>query len=133
MNTSFLAALAVAGVCLAPNTFAGEIRTATAAELRQVVTRSAPVLVHAHADWCPICARQATTLGTLMARPEYESLTVLVVDFDKNKSELRELNVSRQSTLILYSNGQESDRLIGVTDPEKIAAFLDSARDGAGF
>jgi thioredoxin-like negative regulator of GroEL len=86
-----------------------------------------PLLVQVHADWCPICAKQKPILADLLAQTAMKDYQVLDVDFDTQKDVLRQLNVQKQSTLIIYKGKQELGRSTGETDKEKIAELLRKA------
>lgn len=86
-----------------------------------------PVLVFIHADWCPICKAQDIVLDELLPGPEMKALTVLRVDYDKQKNALRAHRATMQSTLILYRGGKEIGRLTGETRKDQVAAFLKPA------
>ncbi|MBK7900476.1 MAG: thioredoxin family protein [Azonexus sp.] len=86
-----------------------------------------PVLVFIHADWCPICKAQDKVLDELLPTPEMKALTVLRVDYDKQKNALRAHKATMQSTLVLYRGGKEIGRLTGETRKDQVAAFLKQA------
>ncbi len=114
---------AVAFVIVAPAQ-AAEFRPYTAAALQAARAEGRPVLVHVHADWCPVCRAQAPLIRSLSAGAAYDRLLVLTLDFDGQKAERKVLGVSKQSTLIAYADGQEVGRSIGQTRPDAIRAML---------
>jgi thioredoxin-like negative regulator of GroEL len=87
-----------------------------------------PVLVEAHADWCPTCRRQAPAVEALVKTERYRGYTVLRVNFDEQPDALRRFRIAQQSTLVVFVKGQERGRAVGVTQPEQIAALLDRGR-----
>lgn len=87
-----------------------------------------PALVQVHADWCPTCRAQAPVVDALLREEAYRGITPLKVDFDRQKDVLKTLRVSRQSTLIVFNNGKEVGRALGVTSRSGIARLLDKAR-----
>ena len=86
-----------------------------------------PVVLHIHADWCPVCRAQDGVLGELMPLAEFKDLPVLRVDFDTEKSVLRKYKVRNQSTFIVFKNGKEVTRSTGETDKSLIAELLRKA------
>jgi len=86
-----------------------------------------PVLVFVHADWCPICKAQDPLLTEVLQMPEMKPLTLLQVDFDKQKNALKNLKATMQSTLIVYKGGKEVGRSTGETRKEPIVALLRQA------
>lgn len=82
------------------------------------------ILVEVHAPWCPTCRAQAPIVNEIINKKEYQSITVLRVDFDGQKDILKLLNVSRQSTLIAFKGSIEVARSIGDTSPLSIENLL---------
>jgi thioredoxin 1 len=91
------------------------------ADLQQ---QQAPILVFIHADWCPVCNRQAVILSELFDRAEFKPITLLRVDFDNQKSVVERFGVTYQSTLIVFRKGKEVARSTADTDKRRIAALL---------
>ena len=84
-----------------------------------------PVLVDVFAAWCPTCRAQSPILATLTKEPKYKELVVFKADFDKDKGDLKSLNVRSQSTLIVFKDGKEVGRSVGSTSPVAIEGLLD--------
>lgn len=85
-----------------------------------------PVALHFHADWCPTCRMQEDVFNNLESDREI-TVTLLVVDYDRERELKRKLNVRSQSTLIVYRGKVEKARLAGETSAEKLKAALRSA------
>jgi thioredoxin 1 len=83
-----------------------------------------PVLLEFHADWCPTCRAQEKVVNTLVGKPPYSNVLVLRVLFDSQKDLLKRFQVRQQSTLILFKDGAELARAVGITSTEDIASFL---------
>ena len=86
-----------------------------------------PILVVAHAPWCPTCRAQQSVLKEIYAADTYKNITYLVVDYDNQKDVLKKLNIFRQSTLIVFKDGKEVDRNIGATSSRVIESMLKKA------
>ena len=86
-----------------------------------------PILVEIHADWCPTCKAQAPILNRVTADPKFKNLKIFVVDFDAQKSVVRQLGAQNQSTLIVYKGAAEQGRSVGDTRPDSIGALLNRA------
>ncbi|ROH86339.1 thioredoxin [Pseudomethylobacillus aquaticus] len=86
-----------------------------------------PTLLHVHADWCSTCRTQAPILGSLLKMPEYSGIQALQVSFDDQKDVLKQFNVRRQSTLIVFKNGKEVGRSTGDTSRLSIERLLQQA------
>jgi thioredoxin len=85
------------------------------------------ILVDVSAPWCPVCRAQKPIIEKLSLAPEYKDLTIFDVDFDTQKDVLRNLQVQRQSTLIVFRGAKEIDRSVGSTDPSAISDLLKKA------
>lgn len=59
--------------------------------------------------------------------PKFSDVTVLVVDYDKDKETLKELKVADRSTLLAFKGKTERQRSSFVTDPAKIRGLFESA------
>ncbi|MBY3038777.1 thioredoxin family protein [Rhizobium laguerreae] len=86
-----------------------------------------PVLVHVTAPWCEVCQAQKPVVAKLVGNGDFASMKKFDVDFDSQKAVLQKLKVQSQSTMVLFKNGKEIDRSVGVSDPAKIEAFLREA------
>lgn len=95
------------------------------------VKQGRPVAVVFHADWCPTCRAQAPVLKELLLEPKYKNLTLFVADYDKETALKRELRVTKQSTIVVFKGGAESDRSTGDTTHERLAALLAGVAGGA--
>lgn len=84
------------------------------------------VALHFHADWCPVCKVQANVLNALKMDKTLNT-SVLVVNYDSEKALAKQLKVASQSTLIVFKGHNETARIAGVTDADKIKATLLSA------
>ena len=90
----------------------------------QMQRNGKPILVVVYASWCPTCRAQAPIIDELLAENEFKSITALLVDFDAQKNILDKLNVSKQSTLIVYKGGKEVARSTGDTSFLSIEKLL---------
>jgi thioredoxin 1 len=96
-------------------------------QLEQLLADGRPVVVDFHADWCPICRAQAPIIKDLLSKPEFKELTVLIANYDTELPLRKALNVSQQSTLVVFRHGKEVARSTGQTSPERLAALLRQA------
>jgi thiol-disulfide isomerase/thioredoxin len=85
---------------------------------------SGPAIVHVYADWCPVCRAQKPVLATLAKDPALAGVKFFIVDFDKDRQFLRTYRVGNQSVILLFKNGKEAARLVGITDAETIRGRL---------
>ncbi|MEW6590943.1 MAG: thioredoxin family protein [Pseudomonadota bacterium] len=103
-----------------------DIAPYTPAAVSQAQQENRPYVLHFHADWCPVCRKQTEVLDTLKADPALK-LTVFVVNYDKERPLRRQHGVRMQSTLIAFRGKAETDRIVGITDPDIIRDTLASA------
>ena len=107
--------------------YALEIIPYTPAALVRAQQSEQSYALHFHADWCPVCRAQSKVLEDLKKADPSLKLTVLVVNYDKEKSLRKPYGVHTQSTLIAFKGKHETGRLAGESAPEKIRAVLASA------
>ena len=89
---------------------------------------SKPVLVHVHAEWCPVCKKQELVFNDLAKSPEFAKLTAIRVDFDKDVEFKKTHNVNNQSVVIVFKGGKEIARSGGETAKDKLAALVAKAQ-----
>jgi thiol:disulfide interchange protein len=83
-------------------------------------------LVFFHAPWCPVCrAQEPRVLAHLNGAAK--DVVAFKVDYDSNAALRTEMNVTKQSTLILYSGMKETARLSYKSDEASIAEFMSHA------
>ncbi|EGY52240.1 thioredoxin family protein [Neisseria shayeganii] len=118
----------LAATLFSAQVLAGGILPYSHAKFDELQKAGQPVLVDAHADWCPVCRRQDAVIRPLLQEPSFKDLTVLKIDYDKQKQELARFRISSQSTLVLFHRGQEVRRGVGETRPEALRRFLSLPR-----
>lgn len=120
-------AVAVAILMFAVPAVAAPIEPFTSQAFRAAQARGQPILVDAHADWCPTCRAQAPTIEAISKDPTFRRLVILKLDYDHQTQEKRNLGIRQQSTLIAFSGARESARATGITDPDAIRALAATA------
>jgi len=91
----------------------------------EVLQSPAPVLVDFGAEWCAPCKRLDPILEQLSARWNGR-VRVVRVDVDENSSLAMQMQVMSVPTLILFVNGSEALRLVGLQSQEKIEAKINA-------
>ncbi|MCU0819367.1 MAG: thioredoxin family protein [Beijerinckiaceae bacterium] len=87
-----------------------------------------PVLVHVHADWCPVCVRQERAFKEISESADFKRFNAIQVNFDMDTDFRKAFNVNNQSVILIFKGGKEAGRIGGVTDPAKIGDFLASVK-----
>jgi len=103
---------------------AGEIVKADTEAYKQAVGQKRPIIMHVHADWCPVCAKQSPVIEELMKEPEFKNVVVFKIDFDADKPLVEMLQVKYQSTLIAAKGSVEVERMAGVSDKDRLREFI---------
>ncbi len=85
------------------------------------------MVIHVHADWCGICKAQDNQVNAAMSSPEFKDVIFFEVDFDVQRKAVKFFNTKVQSVLIIFKQGQEIDRTVGLRDPGALQIFLQQA------
>ena len=84
------------------------------------------VLVDFYAVWCAPC-RVMTPIVEQVSEHFQNKIVVGKVDIDSEQKTSANLQVTSVPTLILFKDGKEFNRLIGLRDFESVKAFVESA------
>ena len=87
----------------------------------EVLKSEKPVLIDFWATWCGPCMRQGPVVEE-MAEEGYE---VGKVDVDQNMALAQQFRVVSIPTLILFKNGAEVQRFVGLTSKEDLKNALE--------
>ena len=98
----------------------------TPAALAAAQKAGEPLVLHFHASWCPTCRAQDKVFDALKADPSLK-VTLMEVDYDKEKALEKQMKVTAQSTLIVLHGAIERGRSTGETDPARLKSTLQSA------
>ena len=83
--------------------------------------RGHTLLVDFWATWCGPCMRQ----GPIVEELGEEGYAVGKLDVDQNMELAQQFRVMSIPTLIIFKNGAEAHRLVGLTDKEELKKLLD--------
>lgn len=89
----------------------------------KVLKSSVPVLVDFWAPWCAPCRAQAPILGAV-ADQAGERAEVVQVNVDDAPDLARELQVASIPTLVLFQDGKEVRRFVGVQSAKTLSGAL---------
>ena len=99
------------------------IQEITSADFEEVVLKSEkPVLVDFNATWCGPCRMLKPVLEQVAA--ERADVTVVGVDIDENDELAEEYQVFSIPCLVLFKDGAEANRSVGLIPKEAIEDLL---------
>ena len=97
------------------------------AKLEAAIKSGAPVVVHVHAEWCPICRRQVMVLDELFSDPKFAAFQGIRVNYDKDRDFISAYKVKRQANILVFKGGKEIARVDYDPDEKRIRAAIDHA------
>lgn len=90
----------------------------------EVMKANGPVLVDFWASWCSPCRMQGPAIDQL-AEAGYQAVKVNV---DEEPELAAQFQVMSIPTLILFKDGKQVERMVGVQSKEKLQGLLDANR-----
>src|SRR5437762_2985023 len=90
----------------------------------EVIKSDTPVLVDFWAPWCGPCRMLAPTIEKL-AGEMHGRVKVGKMNTDENQDTPGSLRISAIPTVLVFQDGKEVDRLVGVNTESKFKAALD--------
>ena len=88
-------------------------------------TKSGLVLVDFHATWCGPCRMIAPVVEQLADQAK-DKAKIAKVDIDQAQSITADLQISSVPTLILFKDGEEVKRVVGVKDFDYLLDLIES-------
>ena len=90
---------------------------------REVLSSEKPVLVDFNAGWCGPCRSMRPMLDELAENNgKYK---IVSVDIDEEDELVEEYEVASIPCLVVFKNGKETDRSIGLIPKDSIAALME--------
>jgi len=120
-----LAALVLTLNLIATAAMAGEIQPYSESAFTEAKTAGKTVLLDFHADWCPVCRKQAPLLQSLVQEEKFKDVVAFKVDFDNESALKNQLKVKNQSTLIVFKGEKAVSRATWETDKDKIRGMIE--------
>ena len=90
----------------------------------EVLESERPVLVDFWAEWCAPCRMLAPMVEAIAAQYP-ERVAVVKLNVDDNPSTAQAYGIRGIPTLILFSEGKEVERVIGVNSKESISGIIE--------
>ena len=90
---------------------------------KEVLKSEKSVLVDFYADWCGPCNAMAPVIEELATELE-EKAKVGKINVDENSDIAVKYNVMSIPTLIIFKNGKEEKRLVGLRDKEELLSLF---------
>jgi thioredoxin 1 len=87
----------------------------------EVLKSEKPILIDFWATWCGPCMRQ----GPIVEELAEEGYAVGKVDVDQNMALAQQFRVVSIPTLILFKDGAEAQRFVGLTSKEELKSALE--------
>lgn len=85
--------------------------------------RSGLVLIDFYADWCGPC-RMLTPVLEKVAQKLHGKVSIYKLDIDEAQKTAASFQVTSIPTLVLFKDGKEIGRLVGLRDEETIKDFV---------
>ena len=98
--------------------FTEELKDGTSITLSEL--QGKPVIINFWATWCGPCMRQAPIVEEIAA----EGYTVGKVDVDQEPALAQQFRIMSIPTLLVFKNGKEANRVVGLTSKNDLLALL---------
>lgn len=95
-----------------------------ASEFMMAQKKGKTIVVDVYADWCPTCRAQAPILEELRTEKQSSDVLFVKVNFDEEKAFLRQNNIPRQSTVLVFKGMEEKARSIAQTDRNALRSVV---------
>lgn len=92
-------------------------------ELPQLLESRLPVLLKFHADWCTPCRRIAPALDQLAQDLDGRAI-IATIDTDRNPGLTTKMGVNALPTFIVFHNGLETERIVGIRSRDQFLGAL---------
>lgn len=100
------------------------ILTLTDKNFQQQV-KNGTVLVDFWAAWCGPCRMMAPILNKVAEETQNTSVRVAKIDIEKYQSVAQQYNIRSIPTLVIFKNGKEKSRIVGIKQKDAILKELE--------
>lgn len=97
------------------------VKTITSQNFEEVLKSEKTILLDFWATWCGPCMRQ----GPIVEALAEEGYNVGKIDVDQEMGLAQQFRVMNIPTLLIFKDGQETHRLVGLTSKEDLKKLLD--------
>jgi thioredoxin 1 len=93
---------------------------------KEVIEADKPVLIDFWASWCQPCLAMEPTIEAVAK--EFEGkVTVAKLNVDENPELAQSLDVMSIPTMVVYKNGKPVQRLVGLTNKDRLTGVVTAA------
>ena len=92
-------------------------------EFDDIIDRDGPILVDFYADWCGPCQMMAPIVDKLATEHPNK---IVKVDVDSIPQLASRFGINSIPTLLVFIDGEESERLVGYQDEETLLRLISS-------
>lgn len=103
---------------------AGAVKPVDDTNFENVISKGV-TLVDFYASWCGPC-RMITPIMEELAKDYAEKVTIAKLDVDQAQEATSKFNVTSIPTVILFKDGQEVKRVVGVRDKNTFTTMLNA-------
>ncbi len=117
--------LVIYAVVLMATAAQAEFKTFNKSEYDAAMGSGKTVVVDFHASWCPTCKKQEPVLNEIVRMKGFENVVAFKADYDQEKDLKKTLNVSKQSTIVVFKGGKEIGRSTGSTAKDDLKQLIE--------
>lgn len=105
-------------------TNAATVNNYSDSEFQSIMNNKGSAVFHIWATWCPTCRKQNKIFDYMLEENEFKNLKMIKVNYDYEKSFLKQFRVNHQSTFIVIKDGKEIFRSTGETREDELRKML---------
>lgn len=117
--------MVITAVVLMATTAQADFKSFNKEEYDAVMSAGKTVVVDFHASWCPTCKKQEPVLNEIVRMKGFENVVAFKADYDQEKDLKKTLNVSKQSTIVVFKGGKEIGRSTGSTSKDELKQLIE--------